>query len=239
MRFAFLLFSALVTLPAINGQSDWPAYGGDLGNTRYSALDQINTQNITKLTQAWVYDTRPQSGAKANRPAQATPLVVNGVMFMVTAYQSLVALQPETGKQIWVFTHKHAGRPPRGIAYWPGDKSSSPEILFGTWDGFLIAVDTKTGKAVSGFGREGEVDLKAGVKDKFPDVHYGLSGAPVIYKNLAITGSHTQDSPGLGARGDARAWDVRTGKLIWTFHSVPQPGEKLSLIHISEPTRRS
>ena len=64
------------------------------------------------------------------------------------------------------------------------------------------------------------------MKDKFPEVHYGLSGAPVIYKNLAITGSHTQDSPGLGARGDARAWDVRTGKLVWTFHSVPQPGEK-------------
>lgn len=121
---------------------------------RYSALDQINTQNITKLTQAWMYDARAQAGAKANRPAQATPPVVNGVMYMVTAYQSLVALQPETGKVIWVFTHKHTGRPPRGIAYWPGDKSNLAEILFGTWDGFLIAVNAKTGKAVPGFGRK-------------------------------------------------------------------------------------
>lgn len=226
MRSAFLFFSSLLALPMLHGQTDSQAYGGDLSNTRYSALDQINTQNITKLSQAWVYDMRPQSGGKANRPAQATPLVVSGVMYVVTAYQSLVALDPETGKQLWAFTHKHSGRPPRGIGYWPGDKSNPPEIVFGTWDGFLIAVDAKTGRPVPGFGKEGEIDLKTGVMGKFTGVHYGLSGAPVIYKNLAITGSHTQDSPGLGARGDARAWDVRTGKLVWTFHSVPQPGEK-------------
>ena len=222
-KISFCLFAAVGVMCA---QSDWPAYGGNLANTRYSALDQINTQNVTKLAQAWVFDTRPQGGAKSNRSAQVTPLVVNGVMYVVTAYQSLVALDPETGKQIWVFQHKHTARPPRGIAYWPGDKSNSPEILFGTGDGFMIAVDAKTGKAVSGFGKGGEIDLKIGVAEKFPGVHYGLSGAPVIYKNLAITGSHTQDSPGLGSRGDARAWDVRTGKLAWTFHSVPQPGEK-------------
>jgi glucose dehydrogenase len=210
----------------LHGQSDWPAYGGDLGNMRYSALGQINIQNVTNLGQAWVFDTRPQGSPKGNRPLQATPLVVNGVMYVVTAYQSLVALQPETGKQIWIYTHKHVARPPRGIAYWPGDKTSPPEILFGTGDGFLIALDAKTGKPVSGFGKGGEIDLKVGMKDKYPDVHYGLSGAPVIYKDLAITGSHTQDSPSLGSRGDARAWDVRTGKLVWTFHSVPQPGEK-------------
>jgi glucose dehydrogenase len=98
--------------------------------------------------------------------------------------------------------------------------------LFGTGDGFLLAVDAKTGKAVSDFGKNGEVDLRVGMKEQYPKVHYGLSGAPIIYKNLAITGSHTQDSPGLGSRGDARAWDVRTGKLVWTFHSVPQPAEK-------------
>ena len=226
MQFTKLLICSIATVGAIHAQGDWPAYGGDLANTRYSALDQITAQNVMNLAPAWVFDTRSQGSAKANRPAQATPLVVNGVMYVVTAYQSVVALQPETGKQIWVSTHKHSGRPPRGIAYWPGDKTNAPEILFGTWDGFLIALDAKTGQRVSGFGKDGEIDLRVGVKDKFPEVHYGLSGAPVIYKNLAITGSHTQDSPGLGARGDARAWDVRTGKLVWTFHSVPQPGEK-------------
>jgi glucose dehydrogenase len=226
MRIARLIISALIALPAVYGQYDWPSYGGDLGNMRYSSLEQINILNITKLAQAWVYDMRSQDGSQASRPEQATPLVVKDVLYMVTAHQSLVALQPETGLPIWMFQHKHSGRPPRGIAYWPGDRTNPPEILFGTGDGFLIAVDAKTGKAVSGFGKDGEIDLKDGMMDKYPNVHYGLSGAPVIYKNLAITGSHTQDSPGLGARGDARAWDVRTGKLIWTFHSVPQPGEK-------------
>jgi glucose dehydrogenase len=226
MQLIRFLFCSIAAAGAIYGQSDWPVYGGDSGNTRYSPLDQINIQNVTKLAQAWVYDTRPQGNAKTNRTAQTTPLVVNGVMYLVTAYQSVVALQPETGKQIWIYQHQFAGRPPRGIGYWPGDKTNPPEILFGTWEGFLIALDAKTGKPVSGFGKNGAIDLKVGMKDKYPDVHYGLSGAPVIYKNLAITGSHTQDSPGLGARGDARAWDVRTAKLVWTFHSVPQPGEK-------------
>lgn len=83
----------------LHGQSEWPAYGGDLGNTRYSTLDQINIQNITKLTQAWAYDMRTAGGAKTNRPAQATPLVVNDVMYMVRAYQSLVACNQKPGRQ--------------------------------------------------------------------------------------------------------------------------------------------
>ncbi len=219
-------FSQVGGFSQLQAQTNWPAYGGDAGNTRYSTLDQINTQNVTKLAQAWIFDTRPQGSAKTRLSAQVTPLVVNDVLYAVTAYQSLVALQPETGKVIWTFMHQHRARPPRGLAYWPGDAANPPEILFGTGDGFLLAVNAKTGKAVSGFGQNGAVDLKTGMMGRFHDVHYGLSGAPVIYKNLAITGSHTQDSPGLGARGDARAWDVRTGKLVWTFHSVPQPGEK-------------
>ncbi|HTR39236.1 MAG TPA: pyrroloquinoline quinone-dependent dehydrogenase [Bryobacteraceae bacterium] len=225
MRITTVLLFLAATLPLL-GQTNWPAYGGDAGNTRYSTLDQINTANVSKLKQAWSYDTRAGASEKTRRPSQATPLIVNGVMYQVTSYQSLVALNPDTGKLIWSYKHHHAGRPPRGIAYWPGDKNHPPEILFGTFDGYLLAVNANTGKAVEGFGNHGEIDLKVGMKDNFPDVHYGLSGAPVIYKDLAITGSHTQDSPGLGSKGDIRAWDVRTGKLAWTFHSVPLPGEK-------------
>lgn len=208
-------------------QTDWQSYGGDAGSMRYSPLNQINTGNASQLTQAWVFDTRPAPGTKAARIGQATPLVVNGVMYAVTVHQSLVALDPDTGKQIWVYKHNHEGRPPRGIAYWPGDKDNSARIIFGTWDGFLIAVDCKTGKPVTGFGNQGEIDLKAGMKDetKYPHSHYGLSAAPMIYKNVVITGSHTQDAPSLGPPGDARGWDARTGKLLWTFHSVPRAGE--------------
>lgn len=100
-------------------------------------------------------------------------------------------------------------------------------IFFGTWDGFLIAIDCKTGWPVESFGHHGEIDLKAGMKDekKYPRSHYGLSAAPMVYKNVVITGSHTQDAPSFGPPGDARGWDARTGKLLWTFHSVPRPGE--------------
>jgi glucose dehydrogenase len=237
MRIATL---SMIAAPMIAGAAgaayaatDWPAYGGNIENTRYAPLGQITTGNVSRLVQAWVFNTRPDPNAppdtgRANRAfssAQVTPLVVNGVMYVVTAHRSLVALDPDTGKQIWVFTHNHNGRPPRGIAYWPGDRQDPARIFFGTADGFLLAVDAKTGKAISGFGTEGEIDLKKGMKDKFPKVHYGLSGAPIIYKNLVIVGSHTQDSPGLGSKGDARGFDARTGKLVWTFHSVPQPGE--------------
>lgn len=208
-------------------QTDWSSYGNDPGGMRYSALNQINTSNVSQLAQAWVFDTRPTPDTKANRTSQETPLVVDGVMYAITAHQTLVALDPETGKSIWVYQHNHQGRPPRGIAYWPGDKDNSARIFFGTFDGFLVAVDCKTGKAAESFGNHGEIDLKAGMKDetKYPRSHYGLSAAPMIYKNVVITGSHTQDAPSLGPPGDARGWDARTGKLIWTFHSVPRPGE--------------
>lgn len=225
-----LLLSAFL-LSALYAQNDWQNYGGDPGSTRYSSLSQINTTNASKLAQAWVFDTRPDPSAPA-RPgrggqSQTTPLVVNGVMYVLTPHQTLVALDPETGKPIWVYKHSHAGRPPRGIAYWPGDKENPARILFGTFDGFLVAVDVKTGKAIPGFGKQGEIDLKAGMKDpaKYPNSHYGLSGAAMVYKNVVIVGSHTQDAPSLGPPGDARGFDVRTGKLVWTFHSIPRPGE--------------
>ncbi len=208
-------------------QTNWSSYGNDPGNSRYSPLTQINTTNAAKLAKAWVFDTRPTPGAKASRQSQATPLVIDGVMYTVTVHNSLVALDPETGRQIWVYKHNHDGRPPRGIAYWPGDRDNPARIIFGTFDGFLLAVDCKKGTPVDGFGNHGEIDLKAGMKDevKYPRSHYGLSAAPMVYQNVVITGSHTQDAPSLGPPGDARGWDTRTGKLLWTFHAVPRPGE--------------
>lgn len=223
------IFSVILSLAFLNGtvwsQTSWPYWGGDPGNNRYSTLSQINTSNAPGLTQAWIYDTRPAPDAKAARPSQTTPLLIDGVLYLVTAYQSLAALEPETGRKLWEYKHPHAGRPTRGVSYWPGDKTAPATVFFGTWDGFLVAVNAKTGNLVPGFGREGEIDLKAGMKDDYPDPHYGLSGAPMIYRNLVITGSHVQDSPSYGGKGDIRAWDARTGKLAWTFHTIPRPGE--------------
>ena len=205
-------------------QNDWPAYGRDPGAQRYSPLKQINPGNVGKLVQAWSIDTKPAS-ATGKGTSSTTALMINNVLYFATPYQSLVAVGPETGQPIWTFRHQHAPRTSRGLAYWPGDRNSPPSIYFGTEDGFLIAVNARTGKLVPGFAKEGELDLKPGMKDDLPNAPYGLNGAPAVYKNLVFTGSHLQDYGSYGGRGDVRAWDAGTGKLVWTFHTVPLPGD--------------
>jgi quinoprotein glucose dehydrogenase len=111
------------------------------------------------------------------------------------------------------------------MAYWPGNKNGPATLFFGTDDGFLIALNAKTGKPVPGFANEGELELRKGMKDNYPNATYGLNGTAIVYKDLVITGSHVQDNGTLGGKGDVRAWDASTGKLVWTFHTVPQPGE--------------
>src|SRR5215472_14552438 len=217
---------ALAVAPLAVAQNDWPAYGRDLGAQRYSPLKQITPGNVGQLVQAWAYQTKPASDTGARRSSGTTALMVNGVLYFATPYQSLVAVEPETGKTIWTFNHEHAARTSRGLAYWPGDRNSPPSIYFGTEDGFLIAVNARTGKLISGFAKEGELDLAAGMKDdSVANAPYGLNGAPAVYKNLIFTGSHLQDYGSYGGRGDIRAWDTGTGKLAWTFHTVPRPGE--------------
>ena len=159
------------------------------------------------------------------RSSEMTPLVIGNVMYLTTV-QRAVALEADTGKQIWEYEIRDQGLPAiRGLAYWPGDGQSPATVFFGTEAGFLIALNAATGKQVPGFGDEGVLNLKTGMTEKFPGAHYGLSSAPAIYKNLIITGSHVQEQPQLGPSGDIRAFDAHTGKLAWTFHTIPQPGE--------------
>jgi quinoprotein glucose dehydrogenase len=248
-RIAFLSVAAIA---AAQSQTDWPYYGHDPGGTGYSALKQINTGNVNKLRVVWTYDTRPETAATIappvtppaetpvtsattppepprrvpprNRASQSTPLVVGGVMYMSTPYGHVVALDAETGKKIWEYetTNTPAGR---GIAYWPGDSTLPPQVLFGTSNGWLHALNAKTGKPVPGFGEEGKVNLRVGVADHFPRGRYGMSSPPAIYRDLVFTGAQLQEEPALGPSGDVRAWDIRTGKLVWTFHTIPRPGE--------------
>jgi quinoprotein glucose dehydrogenase len=223
-----IITTLLALVPsALVGQTDWPTYGHDAGATRYSPLKQINAKNVSDLQLAWTYDTETNAGDGSPRRAslsETTPLVVGNVMYMSTPYNRVVALEPETGKEIWKY--RSPGTPAyRGIAYWPGDNKFPPEIVFGTTDGLLISLNAKTGQPVPGFGKEGIVNLREGVADKYPDNPYGLSSPPTIYHSLVITGSHTQESPSLGPSGDIRAWDMHNGKLVWTFHTVPRPGE--------------
>ena len=222
--------AAIVGARGPNADKDWPAHGHDAGAQRYSPLKQINTTNVSNLRLAWTYDTpapvAPSQERPAPRQSAATPLVIDGVMYLGTMYNRVVALDAETGKEIWV---KDVGHTPstRGIAYWPGTNGIPPQIVFGTGDGssLLMSLNAKTGEFRPDFGQGGKVDLRAGVGDKFPKLRVALSSPPAIYKNIAITGNHSQEAPSLGPWGDVRAWDLRTGKLIWTFHTIPRPGE--------------
>ena len=205
---------------AVPGKADWPSYGHDPQATKYSPLDQINAKNVGQLKRAWEYHTKERG-----RAFETTPIMVDGVLYFSTQNQRIVALEPETGKEIWKYDPKPNGREQRGLSYWPGDKATPARILLGTGDGRLIALDAKTGTPVPSFGDNGVVNLKAGITDKFPKATYSITSAPAIYRDMVIVGPATQEGPTLGPSGDPRAYDVRTGKLLWRFHTVPQPGE--------------
>jgi quinoprotein glucose dehydrogenase len=235
---------------AAGAPGDWTTYGHDKGGQRHSPLTQITPANVGRLKPAWVYHMRPADTAAAVDPSQAraraeegaaplpqrprflpsqmTPLVVGGRMFITTPYDGrVVALDPTTGKELWVTKIGGTGQPSyRGVEYWPGDRSNPPRIIFGTGDGRLIALDAATGAFVQGFGENGTVNLRtADVMNGLPNAGYHMTTPPLVSGDLVITGARVQESPAKGASGDVRAWDVRTGKLVWTFHTIPRPGE--------------
>jgi quinoprotein glucose dehydrogenase len=225
---------------------------------RYSPLSQIDTSNVRQLAKAWSYSMKPAtseapavdpgaSAESAQRAAEglgqfprrrsrfggseATPLVVDGLMYLPTPYRRVVALEPETGTEVWRYEVPGAAQPSlRGVEYWPGDGKSGPRVFFGTRDGLLIGLDARTGKPVADFGNAGIVELKtpdvvSSSAPSSPMTQYGLTSPPLVFRNLVITGAAVQEFPQLGAAGDVRAWDARTGRLVWTFHTVPRPGE--------------
>ncbi|PWU00508.1 MAG: hypothetical protein C5B51_25055 [Terriglobia bacterium] len=220
----------LLLFPVLQAQTDWPVYGHDAAGQRYSPLNQINTGNVGKLKLAWQYGIDPgkidlNPGTRALTATEAVPIMAGGVLFTPTLHHTIVALEPETGKEVWKYELGSAAAPLRGVTYWQGDQSSPAEILAGTSDGRLIALNAKTGKLVPGFGKEGIVDLRAGVTEKFPNAAYHMASPGVIYRNLIITGAQGKEDDPDGPAMDVRAWDLRTGKLVWTFHTIPHPGE--------------
>jgi quinoprotein glucose dehydrogenase len=205
----------LLLSSTIFAQNDWPTFGNDPGAMRYSSLRQIGAGNVDRLKPAWTFRTdKPGS--------ESVPLVVNGVMYL-TAPDGVYALVPETGELLW--KHEAAPMALRGLAYWPGGSGLHSRVFAGNGQ-YLLALDVTTGKPAPGFGNEGRVDLKAGVLDDLKDGRYNLQSPPAVFGDVIITGcSNGEGAPTAGAYGDVRGWDAKTGKLLWTFHTVPRPGE--------------
>ena len=233
----WLLMIASFALQPLHAQDDWPAWGRDAGNQRHSPLTQINTSNVSTLVPAWRYEMKKQG--LPSRPSQSTPLMVGGVLYLSFPFYHVVALEPETGDVLWAYTapgdwnssehqlHYNGLGSMRGLAHWGGDELTPPQIVFGTEEGELISLNAKTGKPNPRFGNDGFVNLKTPeVMNGFPNMHYGISSGVAVYKHLVFTGVHNPDESGSkGPAGDVRAWDLRTGDLVWTFHTVPRPGE--------------
>src|SRR6266700_368548 len=210
-------------------EGDWRGYGYDVTGRRFSPLTQINAGNVSRLRPVWKYGTAGAGDANpANRLAsrtEAVPIMVGGLLYTPTIQHNIVALEPETGEEVWKYDLGKASGTLRGVTYWQGDKDAPPQIFVGTSEGALIALDAKTGKSVPGFGDKGMVDLRPGVTEKFPDAPYHISTPGVIYRNLIIAGAQGKEDDPDGPAMDVRAWDLHTGKLAWTFHTIPHPGE--------------
>ena len=228
---------------------EWPTYGHDPGGMRYSPVTQLTPANVGQLQVAWVYHMKPP--APAGTPAasadsgaagtpqgrggrgtasgfstgETTPLVINGVMYVSTPYGRVVALDPTTGKEKWVFPLPSGSPSTRGVEYFAGDAKTPAQIVFGSTDGKLYSIDAQTGEPNDAFGVRGVVDLNTEEILQGLPGNDGLSSPPIMYKNLIIIGGRTQEGPAQGPAGDVRAWDVHTGKLVWTFHSIPRPGD--------------
>src|SRR6266436_3178737 len=196
---------------------DWPAYGGAPENNHYSRLAQINRSNVKLLAVAWTFDTQEAGGL------QTSPIIVDGVLYGITPTQKIFALDAATGKLLWKFDSGIRGtQPDRGLAYWADGKDK--RILVAVMN-FLYALDAVTGKPISSFAKDGRIDLRENLgREPASAQSIVLTSPPVVYKDLLIVGgSNPETLP--APPGDIRAYDVRAGKLRWSFHTIPHPGE--------------
>ncbi|WP_353065968.1 pyrroloquinoline quinone-dependent dehydrogenase [Tunturibacter psychrotolerans] len=230
--------AALCQVPAAaRASGEWRQYAGDKASTKYSSLNQITADNFSNLKVAWTWRSVEEDLTQAHNLKtwawEATPLMIDGVLYLTTSLSQAVALDAATGKLLWVYdpeTWKNGvpsnnGFVHRGVSYWAdGDDT---RIVYGTGDGYLICIHAKTGKPVETFGDKGRIDLTQGLGRPVERKLYGVSSPPVICRDVIVMGSKVNDVPLAGRMppGDVRGFDVRTGKLVWTFHTIPHTGE--------------
>ena len=233
------LLCAALPAPAQTGaqKGEWRSYGGDTGNTRYSALDQINATNFSKLEEAWHFRTE-NLGPRPEYNLEGTPLMANGVIYATAGTRrSVIALDAATGELLWVHSENEGERgrnaprqlSGRGLSYWTDGRE---ERVYYVTPGYrLVAMNAKTGAPIAGFGKNGILDLKEDDDQVIDPItgEVGLHSAPVVASDVIIVGA-AHRSGGVprsktNVKGYVRAFDVRTGRRLWIFHTIPKPGE--------------
>jgi quinoprotein glucose dehydrogenase len=217
-------FAAFLLAPALAAASDWPHYGGSPEQHRYSPLDQITRENVASLKVAWSYYT---GDAFEGSEMQCQPVVAHGVLYATSPKLRVFALDAASGKPLWSFEpNKDAKNPSktriRGLMYW--ERGHERRIYFAARH-WLYALDARSGEPLPGFGQGGRIDLREGFAGRDArTLTVGLNSPGVFFRDLLIVGSIVPE--GLpSAPGDIRAFDVHTGKLRWSFHTIPHPGE--------------
>jgi quinoprotein glucose dehydrogenase len=225
---------------SVGGVADWPYYGRDQQGTRYAPLDQITRDNVSYLEVAWEYHTGDFADGSDGRPEttfQATPILVNGMLYLATVYGRVIALDPETGGEIWTYdpeldsTVDRGEFANRGVTYWQAvdgveGRACDRRIFVATIDARLIAVDAARGTPCNEFGQAGQVDLSRGVdvgKYHVDTREYGVTSPPVVIGDLVVVGSAIGDNRAATLeRGIVRAFDARTGAMRWVWDPIPR-----------------
>ena len=208
----------------VNTDRTWSVYKADENSSNYSPLNQITTSNVSQLQPAWTFTMHDKPVGSQPGKSECNPIIVDGVLYATSANQWAYAVDAATGKQVWSFDPldgKQGGEVNRGLTYW--EKADDKRILMSA-NNFLFALNAKTGKPISTFGENGRVDLKIGLRDAGKDFFVSSTSPGIIYKNYIIMGCRVPDTYG-AQPGFIRAYDCTTGKLVWTFHTVPYPGE--------------
>lgn len=225
--FPAILISALALAGGCNSddkERTWSVYKADANSSSYSPLDQIDTSNVNRLKPAWTFTITDQKQGARPAMSQCNPIIVDGIMYAVSAKQWTYAIDAATGEQIWSFDPfdgGESGGPNRGVTYW--EDGDDKRILVAGGDK-LFALDARTGKPVETFGENGKVDLNVGVRDDPKSISVTLTTPGIIYNDLIIVGSRLPDLYG-SPPGYVRAYNCKTGELMWTFHTIPLPGE--------------
>lgn len=223
---AVLLLSGCERTPGAimpdRADANWSSYRGNPHGTLYSTLDQINASNVSQLTQAWSFDTGEVFGESwASSDMQSNPLAIDGMLYLVSPRGRLIKLDGATGRLVWAYDPAE-GSPvntkqrSRGVSYWTDGKD---QRIFLAFRQFLIAIDASSGKPVEGFGTRGRIDMLEGLGRDPNSISVSMSTPGAVVADMIVTGS-TGNAP-----GHIRAYDVRTGKMRWIFHTIPKPGE--------------